>query len=442
MKSFRLSFVAACLTLLTTIAVAAVLPPSFVLKQVLVVHRHGARSPLVSVNESGVCPKYGCGVLNWAGKSMLFHLGIYLRENYNETLQPYDYYDFRTFRSRSTDVGRTLQSATSMISGLFMHLLDTEDRAVAVVSTKPLDQATKLLVWEGWPSIVVWQLINSAGFFQYLNKLTLTILSNETLQQIGEAQGLALECTPNTPGFNPFNCALDAQDVMNCARSSGDPIPSVVEQNAAQLTQVLSWYNSYSMWGYDSAVNDGKFVEKMGTYGYLLAKDIIARARTSDAVLEHYSGHDTTLMPLWMTLGNYTLVNPAFAAAMIFEAYVDNASNGTLFIVAKFGNPGQLPDDHSYEFEPFTLSCISSTGELYNTSAGCLLDDFERFVDTRGPSTPEGICYVPAEWLPLFDCLPNSTTYASNPACIAYRQACLGACGPQGSMAANYSCVV
>ena len=428
--------------LLLLVSIGHAVPANMSLKQVTVVHRHGARSPLVSVNQSEVCPPYGCGVLNWAGKSMLFHLGLYLRENYNDTLQPYSFYDFRTFRSRSTDVGRTLQSGSAMISGLFEHLLDTHDRPVPVISTKPLDQATKLLVWSGWPSIVVWQVINSPSFFVLMNNLTLTLFDASTLQEIGDAQGLSLECTPNTPGYNPFNCALESQDVMNCARSSGDAIPQIVQQHQQQLDQVLSWYNSYSMWGFDDEVNGGRFVKVMGTYGYVLAKDIIDRARSSEAVLEHYSGHDTSLMPLWMTLGNYSLTNPAFAAAMIFETYSVGDDNSSLFIVAKLGNPGQLPDDHSYSFEPYLLFCITASGELYNSTEGCILDDFERYIDTRGPNTPEGICYVPDEWLRLFDCAPNSTTFASSEACITYRQSCLGACGANGTMAANYSCVL
>jgi hypothetical protein len=444
--SLHLAQLLLLVTLLVCVAAAGP-PPSAVLSQVVVVHRHGARSPLVSVNESGVCPKYGCGVLNQAGKDMLFHLGLFLREAYNNTLQPYDYYDYKAFVSRSTDVPRTLQSATSMVMGLFYHLANTSNKAEAVISTKPLSQATELLVWTGWPSIVIWQAVNTQGFFDYLDNKIYSLFSNSTLNAIGEAQGLALECTPGLAGFSPFQCALDAQDVMNCARSSGDDIPAIVQANSASLDQALEWYNSYSMWGYDDAVNDGKFVAQMGSYGYLLAKDIISKVRSQQTVLEHYSGHDTTLMPLWMTLGNYSLVNPAFGAAMIFETWTVNGSstkgsNATLFIVAKLGNPGQLPGDHSYTVEPYSLNCINVKGQMYASTSGCLLDDFERYIDTRGPVTSEGICYVPQDWLPIFDCLPNSTTFATNPVCITYRQSCLVACGPQGSMMANYSCVL
>jgi hypothetical protein len=199
------------------------------------------------------------------------------------------------------------------------------------------------------------------------------------------------------------------------------------------------------MWGYDAAFNGGKFVATMGTYGYLLAKDLISKARAGGSVLEHYSGHDTTLMPLWMTLGNYSLINPAFAATMLFEAYVNTSTavnTTSVFLVAKLGNPGQLPDDHDYTFEPYTLMCIAPNGQGYNSSSGCPLDDFERFINTRGPATPEGICYVPKEWLALFDCEPSSTTFASSPVCVTYRQACLGACGVNASMTSSYACVL
>jgi hypothetical protein len=100
---------------------------------VAVVHRHGARSTIVSVNQSGVCPPSqlpdgGCGTLTSEGKDMLYHLGRFLADAYGGEGGPFEKaihtnYDSTRFLSRSTDVGRTIQSGSAMIRGLFAAFL-------------------------------------------------------------------------------------------------------------------------------------------------------------------------------------------------------------------------------------------------------------------------------------------------------------------------------
>ncbi|ERL95253.1 lysosomal acid phosphatase isoform X2 [Dendroctonus ponderosae] len=92
------------------------------LKAVIVLYRHGDRSPLSSwpndvyFTNTSLWPD-GYGQLNNMGKQRHYQLGKWFRERYDGFLpRKYNYHDIYV---RSTDVDRTLMSAASNLAGLY-----------------------------------------------------------------------------------------------------------------------------------------------------------------------------------------------------------------------------------------------------------------------------------------------------------------------------------
>jgi len=87
------------------------------------------------------------------------------------------------------------------------------------------------------------------------------------------------------------------------------------------------------------------------------------------------------------------------------------------------------------------LTCMNMFGRLYHASS-CLMQDFERFLATRGPTVADPMCYVQSSWLPLFDCDPSNAKFSTNELCVKYRKSCRDACGPNAGMLPNLTCVL
>jgi hypothetical protein len=314
----------------------------------------------------------------------------------------------------------------------------------------------------------------------FLNQHTLQLFPNYTvLEEMGREIGLLDECTPSNPSkWVPFTCGLDIQDAVNCALSSGvahERYPTAVA-NFAQLTKVLEDYNAYTMWGIDNIENGGKYQAATGTLGFALAQEIVDTAAAAAAassmlssssppggspyvLLNHYSGHDTTLMPLWMTLGNHSLLNPLFGAAMMFEFYFsnnNNSNNGDVWVRARYGEPGQLPGNHNYTFEWYTLYCVNVTdGSTYRSleaDVGCSLADWSAFIEQQGPSVAipnagagGASCYFDPSWMPSVNCTPHNNVSSGDPSatkvCRDFRTSCVNACGEQHAMTPLLDCV-
>lgn len=427
-----------------------------VIKQLAVVHRHGARNPVPTVNASALCPggAANCGILTLQGKQMLNNLGKHLRNAYNETIQPATYYDPDVVHTQSTDVDRTIQSAGCLLHGLFSSLEGTANQVYPVIHTQEIQRETELLVWDGWPALLLWSFATQKPFFAMVDEAILNIISPVQLAAIGEEIGLMEECDPRSPGFFAFQCAIDAEDFYSYSLTVGTAgkLP-ITAQFYPQLEACLETYNRYAMGKFDQITNGGKFEAAVGTYGYYLMQDILQQfmtpswsATAPDAGgrrLSHYSGHDITLMPLTNTLGNTTMLNPPFGTAIVFEEWgpegddtVDNA-----FIAVKFGLAGQTPEsNYEYEFTNFTLTCINSSGNTYTSADGCPLMDLVRFVETRGPQSPMGICYANQSTLEAINCTVCMPA-PPNTYCSYYRSMCIDACGPNGAMTANLTCV-
>lgn len=335
------------------------------LQTVAVIHRHGARAPVPTVNTSALCPggSAGCGVLTLQGKEMLNNLGKYLRAHYNETIQPCSFYNPDVVHTQSTDVDRTIQSAGALLRGLYMHLDNTPERVYPVVNTRDVERETELLVWDGWPALVMWSAATNAEFFPMVSQDILQNVLNATaLAAIGQEIGLTEECDSTLPTFFPFQCAIDAEDMYSCAITTGttDKYP-VTGHFYPQLVEALVTYNVYAMGKFDEVTNGGAFLKAVGSFGFPLAEALVSHLADGSRSLTHYSGHDITLIPLYNALGNFTMLNPRFGAAMIFESWVDTNEDGatSTFVVASLGNLGsrRSPTSHTHSATSRLRAC-------------------------------------------------------------------------------------
>lgn len=377
---------------------------------------------------------------------MLQNLGRYLREQYNETIQPYSDYDPQKVNSRSTDVDRTIQSADALLRGLYKHLEGTPEEVYPVINTREIERETELLVWDGWPALVLWSEATHDDFFTMVSDAILrNVINASALAAVGEEIGLSEECDPTRPTFFPFQCAIDAEDFYSCAIPQGTTASlPVTGRHYPQLVQALETYNAYAMGKFDELTNGGRFLEAVGAFGYPLATSLLSYLAGGGRSLTHYSGHDISLMPLYNTLGNTTLLNPRFGAAMIFESWTiagSGGGSGTAFIVAKIGEPDQAADSNfTYTFQNFSLTCISPSGTQYVSASGCPIEDLQRYVATRAPQSAMGICYTSTTTQQALNCTPSDPappeTY-----CSYYRGLCLDTCGASGAMKPDLSCV-
>jgi len=428
-----------------------------------VVHRHGARMPVApsGANQSIICDGDAslCGVLVAAGTEMLFSLGKHLVDEYgvngfpfrNHTITPTPRgtaYNPDRLVTTSTDVDRTIQSAGALIRGVMNTAAPgfgntsssfySHGEDLPVIHTKAIANEHKLLPQETWISLLVDTYIHQDAAAASMAKYTRRILTPAQLAVLGrafDAEGLCADPA------SAATCALRAQDTMESCVARGVPIPADALALWPQVNAVISELNRRSMY------NASKPLDRaIGTKGYLLATDMITKIQTaltaslSDGLVSyhHYSGHDLTLMAFSETLGNYSLDNTKFAGAFVIEFWrtSDDASASSTRVRVRYGEPNQLPDSgHKYDFFFAGLTCVHANGTQYKAprDEGCTLDDFARFVATRGPTTPQGLCYLPLDDLEAVDCVPGNSAdrnnTAPNPLCAFYRTNCpLWAC--------------
>jgi hypothetical protein len=437
---------------------------------VQVIHRHGARSPLTPANASIVCPR-GCGLLNYQGKDMLLKQGEYLRGRYNGS-RPDVYnnatpffatelypdgttYDVRQTYSRSTDLTRTLQSATGLLKGLFPN----ETEYFPAVSTVQFLQDELLLI-DVSPSYHIYQQLDQGALTSQLKAYVNTVFPDPTVID-------AMSVENNIEGYCSkggswifVNCVLTLQDIA-AARNAEGRLASlpVTQQYFEQLNSVRETWNSYYFpYNASNAVNAARgslgqnIVQRMFQNMFAAIASSAKGAPTPDLAdfpykLMHYSAHDTTVMPFCATLGNSGYMLPPFGQLYLLELLRD-VSDGSFHVRAAQSVPGQTPESHHAVTESvFPLHCVSENGTLYTVASitgTCPLYDFQRYVNSSLPLSPAGTCYLSPDALAAIDCdvvggsgpLPNST-------CYFYRSYCPAVACPNETVLSplSYACV-
>ena len=90
------------------------------LEMMIITHRHGDRTPIFYPEEELELVPWpeGYGQLTSTGVSQLYHLGLSLRDQISEELLPSSY-TADIVKVRASDTDRTLQSAFSLLTGLY-----------------------------------------------------------------------------------------------------------------------------------------------------------------------------------------------------------------------------------------------------------------------------------------------------------------------------------
>jgi hypothetical protein len=173
--------------------------------------------------------------------------------------------------------------------------------------------------------------------------------------------------------------------------------------------------------------------------------------------LAEFSGHDTTLMPLYAAMGNLTFNYPGFATAVAFEVYDTAAAttstgvNDNLFVkvvvaVLDSALPPVDPSVYPIAFTPYAMTCLSANGSQYVTEQGCPLVDLQRFAATQvgaasgSPLIGVDPCYVWPRDLQFNHCEPSDKAIPGL-GCATYRSQCVfSACGAGMYMDASFNC--
>lgn len=438
---------------------------------VQLIHRHGARSPLTPANASLVCPR-GCGLLNYQGKDMLLKQGEYLRGRYNgsrpdvfNSTTPFfaselypsgTTYDVRQVYSRSTDLTRTLQSATGLLKGLFPN----ETEYFPAVSTVQFLQDQLLLI-DVSPSYHIYQQLDANKFTAQLKVFVDGVFPDHSVVTAMSVENLIDGYCSGEGSWVYVNCILTLQDIA-AARNAEGRLSSltVTQQYFQQLNSVREQWNAYYFpYNASNAVNVAR-----GSLGQNIVQRMLqnmfsaiasaAKAPTNPDLadfpykLMHYSAHDTTVMPYCATLGNDGYMLPPFGQLYLLDL-LRNSSDGSYHVRAAQSVPGQTPESmHSVTESVFPLHCIREDGTPYTVTSitgTCPLYDFQRYINSSLPQSPDGTCYLAPEALAAIDCdviggdgpLPNTT-------CYFYRSYCSTVACPNGTMLSpsTYACVV
>lgn len=450
------------------IFVASLLLASFVcaselnLLLVQVIHRHGARSPLPPANASIICPR-GCGLLNLQGKDMLLKQGAYLRARYNGS-RPDVYngtpffgtelypdgttYDVRNAYSRSTDLTRTLQSASGLLKGLFPN---STEYYPAINTVQFLQD--ELLLIDVSPSYHIYQQLNTDVFAERLKLYIHDLFPDPSILHAISVENSLQEYCEHEDNF--VTCVLGLQDIA-AARNAEGTLPSlpITHQYLNELNLCRTRWNSY----YFPFNASDPVSAARGSLGQNVVQQMIQNmqsamvaATTNQSALfpyklMHYSAHDTTVMPFCATLGNDDFMLPPFGQMYLLEL-LQSTADGSFHVRAAQSVPGQTPESlHFVNESAFPLHCMNDTNATYVVGAGltCPFSDFQRFVNRTLPLSLAGTCYVSPEALRAIDCdkvggtgpLPNSTCYFYRSYCPTF------ACPPNSVLSpTSYACV-
>lgn len=403
---------------------------------VQVLHRHGARASTPRYNTSLICTEAPCGYLTWAGVDMLLNTGAALRNRYNNDntvvntpLFPSPNYDLDVAYSRSTDVLRTLQSAEAFLRGFFPNTTSLYP-AIHTVT----DETDMLLNSGAQPWLKFFYSNNKPLLRAVCNPLTDELYPDWTeITAIGKEIYLEGFCNDYT---TRSDCVRTLFDIAAAKMAVGEldqyPLLQANFEKIQNITRVLFAYEYH----YN---HSDPLMFRQGGRGQPFLKQLVANmdskiAGTNTYKLMHYSAHDTTLAPVWGTLGDEseTAMLPPFAQIMVTEL-LQSKTTGAKKVRVLRGVPGQSPETNfAFGWDTtWQMQCMNAWGIAYNaTDNVCPYEDFKRFVRWSEPGDARGYCYLDSDFVAIANCpientvygTPASTTVSST--CQFYRAAC------------------
>ncbi|XP_049673019.1 prostatic acid phosphatase-like isoform X4 [Accipiter gentilis] len=258
------------------------------LKFVVVVFRHGDRTPVVNfptdLHKESEWPQ-GFGQLTKTGMQQLFELGQYTRERYSNFLN--STYNRQEFYIQSTDYDRTIMSAQSYLSGLF-----------PPTSSQIWNPE---LLWQPIPVHILQKSTDRRLHFPLPDCPLFDELQNET-QTSSEFQN---RIQPYMAIHNYTLPVWATKDVI-------DKLEKLAELS------LLSLFGLY------------KTEEKSRLQGGVLVNVILnsikqAANSSKQRKMEVYSAHDTTVGALQIALNIFNGKLPPYAACQFFELYQESS---------------------------------------------------------------------------------------------------------------------
>ncbi|KAK7199979.1 membrane-bound acid phosphatase 2 [Novymonas esmeraldas] len=404
--------------------------------QIHVLHRHGARSGQPRDNASKICTESPCGYLSPAGIQMLLNVGAFLRSRYNtdatvvsaplfESLK----YNLDVSYSRSTDVLRTLQSAEALLRGFFP---DTDSLYPAIHTVE--ESKDVLLNSNTQPWLKFFYSNNKPLLHAVCNLLTDELFSDWTeLTRIGAQIYLEGYCSVYE---TRSDCARTLFDVGAAKKAVGqlDQYP-LLQANYEKLKRISTvlfdyeyHYNQSDPLMFKQGGRGQPFVQQMAKN----MEDVMAGSNKFK--LMHYSAHDTTLGPIWGTLGDRTPdgMMPPFAQALVAEL-LQNKTTKAYYVRILRGRPGQSPDtNYAFEWDAaWQMRCIDAANNMYNATGNiCPFADFKRLVRWSEPGDVRGYCYLDQQSIDIANCPTERVIYGTPSSvlvpstCQFYRAAC------------------
>lgn len=394
-----------------------------------VVHRHGARAPLVDFNVSEICGfEYPCSYLNGVGIDMLLSIGDYVRNRYNSldvVESPFfesERYNSSLVYTRSTSLERTLQSAAS-----FLHALFPDSRYFFPVIYSVNMTTDFLLNTDPMPPVMLKRWANDEGLSAALNPVVDSLFTWEELQAGAEEAYIGGTCVDYDLRWE---CALDVYDVGTSFKATnqlGDKprlaaiLPGATEVNTQYFFYIFAYNASLEMDRTQGTMAQNLAQEMLGNvYAHLLSPSYR---------LFEYSTHDTLVAPLGVTLGDqgHATMEVPYAHTYIMELLQD-AGDDSYHIRILRGSPQDADNSGNFTFvqDSFTQHCIDEAGNTYEaTNNVCPLEDFARFIDSTRPAVHKGYCVVDQTMYNNLDC--PSSAFLGKPVpryCQIYRIGC------------------
>uniref|UniRef100_A0ABM5GPL8 acid phosphatase n=1 Tax=Pogona vitticeps TaxID=103695 RepID=A0ABM5GPL8_9SAUR len=331
------------------------------LKFVLLLYRHGDRSPIesypTSLHKESEWPQ-GYGQLTTIGMQQQYELGQYIKKRYSNFLS--HAYKREEILVQSSETDRTIMSAQANLAGMFPPTGEQVWNPDLLWQPVPVH-----IVPKGHSPKLRYPIFDCPRYRELLKE---TMESSEFQAKIQPYEEFIQEIAVYA-GYNPYilkyvdNFKLwHIQDTLFCELIHNYTLPKWATEDIRAKLEELTVISLSTLFGIY------KREEKARLQGGLLVKNILEHLSNAAKYPKRrkmliYSAHDTTLGALQMALNIYNEKVPPYAACQIFELYQE--TNGYHTIEMYFRN------DTSKEPYPLTLP---------GCSTACLLSRFKELV--------------------------------------------------------------
>lgn len=309
--------------------------------------RHGDRTPTHEIKSDPHDWKIGIGELTALGMSQHNLLGQKLRTRYVEKfnlLSP-DYIN-NSIYVRSTDFNRTIQSAESLLSGLYPlglgPKLTNGDPALPAayqpipIRTLPVSQDKLLLAHDAYIDK-----FNEMCEKYVYSENRWKNMENKYKNKFGEWSGIF---------GTKINTILDLfsiGDNLLVRKRNGVKMPKGLSgKDANNITWLFQWIQAQQF-------KPTQVGDYFGSYFLEKLKEDMIKVKENKQQYKYilYSGHDSSILPVLSALRTPLAMNPPYASHLDFEMYKDD---NAYFVKVRFNDvilklPGQIGDNYKLE---------------------------------------------------------------------------------------------